>query len=131
MNDYSARIFSYVREAVTEAHKGVFVTSAAFDINEKRLPALLVKFTFPGEDESTIDSSGREVFTRTVCDAEAYSGTSASEARSILATADEAMRRCGFHRTNYTEVPDSDASIRRYAIKWRAKVDRNGNVARW
>lgn len=130
MNDFSVAIFNYVRDVVRERYPGCLVTSAPLNSDRPQLPALTIRFSFPSADEATF-SSGGEVFTRTVCDAEAYSGTSAAEARGILALADDAMGRCGFRRSNYTEVANADQTIRRYAIKWRGSVDRDGNVARW
>lgn len=131
MNDHSTKIFNYVRARVQEAYPECFCTTAEVSSDDVRLPALLMRFTFPSEDETTRDSSNVELWTRTLCDAQAYSGTSEQEARGILAVADEAMGRCGFRRSNYAQVTNADQSVRRYAIKWRAKLDKTGNVAPW
>lgn len=131
MNDHSTRIFNYVRQEVTKRYPKCTVTSSAINSKDSQLPALLVKFRFPGEDESTRDSSGVELWTRTVVDAQSFSGTSVFEARNILVAADEALARCGFRRSNWTEVSDADPSVRRLAATWRAKLDKSGNVAPW
>ncbi len=131
MNDHSTKVFNYLREQVQAKYPECFCTTSPVSSTDSKLPALYVSFTFPSEDTATADSSGEEVFTRTVCDAEAYSGTSAAEARGILSVADDAMRKCGFRRSNYTEVANADQSIRRYAIKWRCKLDKHGNAAAW
>lgn len=131
MNDHSTKIFNYVRSQVQAKYPKCTVTSTPMSTKDLKLPALLVKFRFPGEDESTRDSSGVELWTRTVVEAESYSGTSVFESRNILATADEALARCGFRRSNWTEVADADPSIRRLAATWRAKLDKSGNVAPW
>lgn len=131
MNDHSSKIFNYVRERVTEQYPKCFCTTASVASKDVKLPALKMSFSFPSEDETTRDSSGIEKWTRTVCDAEAYSGTSEQEARAIVAVADEAMARCGFRRSNYAVVPNADQSVRRIAVKWRAKLDASGDVAPW
>lgn len=131
MNDHSTRIFNYVRQEVTKRYPKCTVTSGAINSKDSKLPALLVKFRFPGEDESTRDSSGVELWTRTVVGAQSFSGTSVFEARNILVAADEALARCGFRRSNWTEVADADPSVRRLAATWRAKLDKSGTVAPW
>lgn len=131
MNDYSAIIFNRVRDAVSKKYPKCRCTSSVTAGKKVELPALLVSFAFPSEDTDLADSSGEEVWTRTVCTAEAYSGTSQYEAKGILKTADEAMRSIGFRRSNYTEVPNVDKSVRRFQITWRAKADRHGNIANW
>lgn len=129
MNDYSAVIFNEVRDAVAAAFPTCFCTTGDVSSTDTRLPALYMSFAFPGEDEATADSSGVELWTRTTVTAEAYSGTSEHEARSIIKTVDERLRRSGFRRSNYTQVPNADPSIRRMSATWRAKVNEGGEVA--
>lgn len=131
MNDVSAQVTTHVRARVTAAFPSCLVTSGAVRGQEATLPALLIRFTFPEDVAAARDSSGEEVLTRTVCVAESFSGTSGREAREILAVADDAMRECGFRRSNYTELPDADASVRRYSATWRACVDRDGVTSSW
>ena len=131
MNDYSVVIFNEVRSAVQAEFPGCFCTTSQTTSDKPKLPALWMCFTFPSVDESTLDSSGEELWTPTVIDAQAYSGTSEREARQIIATADAALRRAGFRRTNYTQVPNADPSIRRIAAKWRAKANADGVIASW
>ena len=50
MNDHSTRIFNYVRQEVTKRYPKCTVTSSAINSKDSQLPALLVKFRFPGED---------------------------------------------------------------------------------
>ena len=128
MNDYSLEILAAVRGDVESAHPGCTVTTSAITSEDASLPALWLAFTFPGEYAA--DSSG-EAWTGTVVDAQAYSGTSEREARAIISTVDSCLRRMGFRRSNYTQVPNADPSVRRIAAKWRARVDRDGNVAAW
>lgn len=128
MNDYSVEVFDAVRRAVGETHPGCLCTTGQLVSEDARLPALWMAFTFPGEYAA--DSSG-EAWTGTVVDAQAYSGTSEREARSIISTVDSCLRRMGFRRSNYTQVPNADPAVRRIAAKWRARVDRGGNVAAW
>lgn len=129
MNDWSTVIFNEVRGEVAASFPRCFCTTGNVSSKDTRLPALYMSFSFPGEDESTADSSGTEIWTRTVVTAEAYSGTSEHEARSIIKTVDERLRRSGFRRSNYTLVPNADPSIDRISATWRAKVNEGGEVA--
>lgn len=132
MNDKSNRIFTYIKQQVQAKYPKCFCTTANVSSSDVQLPALYVQFAFPSEDETSIDSSGVELWTRTTCTAESYSGTSAQEAKGILAIADAAMKKCGFSRSNYTEVPNAaDATVRRFSATWRGKVNADGVVARW
>jgi hypothetical protein len=130
MNDYSNAMFTRVASAVEARHRGCTCSTAPFS-SDVSLPALYVRFAFPGMDEQTADSSGEEVFTLTTCVADAYSGTSMQAAKAIISTMDAEMRRMGFRRSAWDEVPNADATIRRVQAKWRAKVGMSGQVAAW
>lgn len=127
MNDYTTEIFNSVREGLTASRPALFVTAGPVTGEDIKLPAMRVTFSFAGEAEA--DSSGEEVWTETVVEAEAFSGTSAFEARSIIGETDRLLRRMGFRRSNLTQVPNADPSIRRVSAKWRALVGRRGEVA--
>lgn len=132
MNDHSNHLFAYVRQEVLKKYPECFCTTANTSGSEVKLPALYMTFTFPSEDETTIDSSGVELWTKTVCVAEAYSGASAQEARGILAVADAAMRKCGLTRSNYSEVPNAaDQTVRRFTATWRGNFNADGVCAKW
>ncbi len=131
MNDFSARIFTYVRQQVEERYPECFCTTAQVNSTDNNLPALYLDFSFPAIDERTIDSSGEEKWTPTVCEAEIYSSASLQEAKGIAKVADEAMRKCGFRRTSMGTRENADPSIRRMAISWRAQLDASGCAARY
>nr|DAT29555.1 MAG TPA: hypothetical protein [Caudoviricetes sp.] len=131
MNDFSAKYTSFVREQVTAKFPGCFVTTAPVNSKDRKLPALYLRYEFPSPTPGTEDSSGAEAWTRTKVTAEAYSGTSMQEAKSIIAVADEAFYRLGFRRSNLSEVPNADTSIRRVTATWRASVDATGTTANW
>lgn len=128
MNDFSAVIFQEVKEAVTGLFPGCFCTTS--DVTgETRLPALYLSVSMPGEYEPAADSSGEELWTRTVITCEAYSGTSEHEARRIIGAVDERLRASGFRRSNFTRVPNTDPSVRRVSATWRGNVNKGGEVA--
>lgn len=131
MNDYSNAIFTYVAEAVEAKFPGCTCSSAPFTSSDVSLPAMYMRFTFPGEDESTADSSGEEVFTLTSCAVDAFSGTSLQQTKNIISTIDNVMRRLGFRRVSWNEVQNADPSVRRISARWRAKVNARGQVAAW
>lgn len=131
MNDFSAKYTSYVREQVAAKFKSCFVTTSPVNSKDKKLPALYLSYTFPSQTPGTEDSSGSESWTRTRVVAEAYSGTSMQEAKAIIAVADEAFYRLGFRRSNLSEVPNADTSVRRVTATWRASVDAMGTTANW
>lgn len=131
MNDFSTTYVRYLADRVTARFPSCFVTMSSVGTKDTRLPALYVSFSFPSPTPGTEDSSGREVWTRTSVSAQAFSGTSLQEARAIIEEADAAMYALGFRRSNLTEVPNADMSIRRMAATWRASVDANGTTAAW
>ena len=132
MNDHSTRIFNYVRDRVHGEFPSCLCTTSPTWGQEESLPALHLSFAFPSGDDETRDSSDTEVWTRTTCDAEAFSGTSAQEDRAILALADQAMGECGFRRSAWHEAPNAaDPSVRRFQATWRARLDASGNAAKW
>lgn len=131
MNDFSTRYLGYVREQVADKFPKCFVTTTPVSAKDSKLPALYVIFSSPSATPGTEDSSGTEAWTRTTVTAEAYSGTSLQEARAIIALADEAFYRLGFRRSNLTEVPNADTSVRRVAATWRASVGADGTTANW
>ena len=131
MNDFSAKYTSYVREQVRAKFPSCFVTTAPVNSKDRKLPALYLSYSFPSPTPGTDDSSGSEVWTRTKVVAEAYSGTSVQEAKAIISVADEAFYRLGFRRSNLSEVPNADTSVRRLTATWRASVDASGTAANW
>lgn len=131
MNDFSSRVFTFVRNQVEAKYPGCFCTTAQVNSTDKKLPALYMDFSFPDIDTRTIDSSGEEKWTPTVVEAEVYSSTSLQEAKGILKVADEAMRKCGFRRTSMGTRENADPTIRRMAASWRAQLDASGNAARY
>lgn len=131
MNDFSDRLFSYMRQQVQLSHPSCFCTTAAVESTETKLPALFAEFSFPEVDARTVDSSGEELWTPTVIDAEVYSSTSLQEAKAIAKAADEAMRECGFRRTSMGPRENADPTVRRIAISWRGQLDASGTVARY
>ncbi len=131
MNDFSGRVFTFVRQQVEKASPSCFCTTAQVNSTDSKLPALYMSFSFPAVDERTIDSSGEEKWTPTVCEAEVYSSASMQEAKAIAKAADEAMRKCGFRRTSMGPRDNADPSIRRIAVSWRAQLDASGTAARY
>lgn len=131
MNDFSTTYLGFVRKEVVAKYPRCFVTTSPVSERGAKLPALYVRFASPMATPGTEDSSASEAWTRTRVTAEAYSGTSLQEARGIIALADEAFYRLGFRRSNLTEVPNADASIRRVSATWRASVDADGTTAEW
>lgn len=131
MNDFSTKLFNYVRDRVKGSYPSCFCTTAPVSSTDTKLPALYMDFSFPAGDESLRDSSGIEKWTRHVCEAEVYSGESYQEARGIASVADEAMQACGFRRTSFQRRDNLDPTVRRMAISWRAQLDASGNAARY
>lgn len=131
MNDFSAKYTSYVREQVVAAFPKCFVTASPVNSKDSKLPALYLAFSCQSPTPGTEDSSGSESWTRTKAVAESYSGTSLQEAKAIIAIADEAFYRLGFRRSNMSEVPNADTSVRRVTATWRASVDAVGTTATW
>lgn len=131
MNDYSNRLFSYMRQQVVASYPSCFCTTASVQSTDAKLPALYAEFSFPAVDERTVDSSGEEKWTPTVIDAEVYSATSLQEAKGIAKVADDAMRECGFRRTSMGPRENADPTVRRIAISWRGQLDSSGTVAKY
>lgn len=129
MNDFSAKVFNYVRGRVSERYPKCFCTTAPVSSTDTRLPALYMAFSFPECDPSTLDSSGTEKWTRHVCEAQVFSGESLQEARGIAKLADEAMLACGFRRTSFGAMDNIDPTVRRIGISWRAQLDASGNAS--
>lgn len=127
MNDWTTVIFNQLREGMAASYPKLFATTGTIPDKDVKLPALRVTFSFAGE--SGADSSGEEVWTETVVEAQSFSGTSDFESRSIMGEADRLMRRMGFRRSNFTQLPNADPSIHRYQAKWRALVGKRGDVA--
>lgn len=131
MNDHSAEISARIRDAVSRKFPGCFVTTGSVSGTGATLPALRLEWSFPEPLARTVDTSGYERWTHTKLVAEAYSGTSFEEANGIIQAMDEALGLLGFTRSNWTRVPDADASIRRVSATWRASVSADGQIAAW
>lgn len=131
MIDKSNEILSLLKKPLLAKYHKLTITTVQLSDQKADFPALYVKFSFPSELPGTHDSSGVEKWTRTKCVAEAYSRTSMQEAKGIIALMDTEMSKLGFSRSNWTEVPNADASIRRIQATWRGAVNRSGDVAAW
>ena len=131
MNDFSGRLFAYMRQQVQAAYPSCFCTTATVRSTDIKLPALFAEFSFPAIDERTVDSSGEEIWTPTVIDVEVYSSNSLQEAKGIAKAADDAMRECGFRRTSMGPRENADPTVRRIAISWRGQLDTSGTVAKY
>lgn len=131
MNDVSLDVMDVVEPALSKRFPGILVTTAKVSEKNKRFPVFYAVFSFPEPTPDTRDSSGTEKWTRTRLVGTAYSRTSLAEAASIINVADEVLGGLGFSRSNWTEVPDADSSIRRIQATWLASASANGEVAAW
>ena len=119
MNDCTGIVVRAVGDALRKAVPGARLTTT-YSRRPESLPTLLLEFQFPSATPSTLDSSGRELWTRVAVRATSYSGTSLQEAKSMIVAADGALGALGFARSNFTTVPNADDTIRTVAATWRA-----------
>lgn len=131
MNDISSELVSDIDAVVRKEYPDILVTRYVVNDDEITFPALVVKYEPQEELPGTHDSSGVEKWTRTKVYADAYSRTSMTEAGDIISLMDGEMRRLGFSRSNWIELPTTDPSIRRVRATWLASVGVNGDVASW
>ena len=129
MIDYQNEIFSTVASDVRAAHEGTTVTGE-YTRSPSAFPAVTLEETENVTVGALMDSSGMEKYSALTYRLQVFSnktGGKKAEARSIFATADEAMRRMGFRRVTYSTTPEIyDSTIYSITATYEAIVDTDG-----
>ena len=133
MNDFLNEIFTAVAAPVREAHPGVTFTG-----EYTRRPSSFPAATLDEIDNVMVasldDSSGEERYSGLTYRLQVFSNKKAgrkAEARAIFATADDMMRRLGFHRVTYTPTPEIyESTIYSITATYEAIIDSDGGVYR-
>lgn len=131
MIDFQNEIFTNVATDVRSAHKGTFVTG-----EYTRSPSQFPTVTLDEIENVTVgaleDSSHEERFSGLQYRLQVFSnkqGGKKAEARDILATADNTMRRMGFRRITYTTTPEIyDSTVYSITATYEAVVSTDGVV---
>lgn len=131
MIDYMNEIFTAVAVPVRKAHPGVSV-SGEYTRQPSSFPAVTLDETENVVVDRLEDSSNEEIFAglryRLQVFSNKVSGKKA-EARAIFSTADDVMRRLGFHRTAYTTTPEMyESTVYSITATYEAIIDARGNI---
>lgn len=131
MIDFEADIYTAVREAMLEAHPEVYMTGD-LERQPAKFPCAMLYESGNSAYRITQDSGSLENHAEVNFTAEVYTikrSSRKSEARDILQTIDDTMRKRGFTRMSMTPVPNyADATIYRLVARYRAVIGRDGLV---
>lgn len=133
MLDFLNEIFTSVASDVRKEHPSVTITGE-YTRNPSKFPTVTLDETQNVTPDDLVDSSDEEKFARLTYRLQVFSNKQKgkkAEARAIFATADEKMRRMGFHRVTYTTTPDIyESTIYSITATYEGVVDFNGVMYR-
>lgn len=133
MLDFLNEIFTAVASDVRKEHPSVTITGE-YTRNPSKFPTVTLDETQNVTPDDLVDSSDEEKFARLTYRLQVFSNKQKgkkAEARAIFATADEKMRRMGFHRVTYTTTPDIyESTIYSITATYEGVVDFNGVMYR-
>ena len=133
MNDFLNEIFTAVAAPVREAHPGVSFTGE-YTRKPSSFPAATLDEIENVSVDRLDDSSGEERYSGVTYRLQTFSNKTAgkkAEARAIFMTADDVMRRLGFHRVTYTTTPEIyESTIYSITATYEAIIDADGGIYR-
>lgn len=124
MIDIESQVFTRVATAVRESFPGITAVSR-MEFAPTAFPTICLEQMDSSTEELTSDSSGVEKHARLSYEINIYSNKaelSKSEAKAIMAVADDEMRAMGFQRLSCIPLAMRDARIYRLTARYLAKV---------
>ena len=134
MIDIENEVFSTIRQAIRDAHTGVYVTGE-YVRTPPSFPCVMIEEqdNYPLRRTQSSDSSENHVVL--MYEVNVYSNKAVgkkTECKAIAKTIDEAFLRMGFSRRMLNPIPNMDnASVYRIVARYQCVVDKKNTIYRY